>query len=205
MNKVIFTLILALLSFRALSEDWPANTPVPALVHKVIGQVLYDGKILKAGDKIEKKGLLETREKSLVQLKIEAYNNTISIGPNSKMVFDPSGEKKYTLDQGSCRWKTDVKNSLKGSAHGKVFTKTVAMGVRGTDFLVKSFALFGEVEIIMLDGEVQMENLEDPSNTVLVKKGQWGGMGGRYGKKIAPPIEIPATALATFEKLIEAP
>lgn len=205
MNKVLFTLILALLSFRALSDDWPAGSPPTALVHKVIGQVLFDGKILKAGDKIEKNGLLETKEKSLVQLKIAAYNNTISIGPSSKMAFDLAGEKKYTLDQGLCRWKTDVKNSLKESAKGKVYTKTVAMGVRGTDFLVKSFTLFGEVEIIMLDGEVQMENLEDPSNTVLVRKGQWGGMGGRYGKKIAPPIEIPAVALATFEKLIEAP
>lgn len=205
MNKALFFLFTALFSFMAHAEDWETATPPKTIVHKIIGQVLFDGKNLKVGDKIEKSGLLETREKSLVQFKVEAYNNIISVGPSSKMTFNPSSEKKYILDEGMCRWKTDIKNSLKEHAKGKVFTKTVSMGVRGTDFLIKSNPLFGEVEIIMLDGEVLMENLQDADNSVLVKKGQWGGMGGRYGKKIAPPIEIPATALADFEKLIEAP
>lgn len=203
MKKISLIILATVVSFSLRAED--QDLPPSAVVHKIIGTVTLDGKSLKAGDKIDKSGLIETREKSLIQMKIEKWNNTISIGPLSKMTLDLQGEKKYTLDQGVCRWKTDVRNQLKESSKGKIFTRNVSMGVRGTDFLVKSFPLFGESEIIMLDGEVQLENLEDSSNSFLVKKGQWGGLGGRYGKKIAPPIDIPALALGTFEKLIEAP
>ena len=204
MNKALFLLFTAILPFMAIADDWDPQSPGPiAEVQKVVGQVFFNGLNLKVGDKIEKNGSLETRDKSMVQFKIAAYNNIITIGPRTKMTFNLTGEKKYVLEEGSCRWKTEIKNALKSPAKGKIFTKTVAMGVRGTDFLVKSNALFGEVEIIMFDGEVLMDNLEDSDNSVIVKKGQWGGMGGRFGKKIAPPLDIPPSALAQFEKLIE--
>ncbi len=204
MNWLLTALFSAFFTASTFAQD-PATLPPTALVHKVIGTATIDGVALKTGDLIEKPGVLETKEKSLIQIKIAKWNNSISIGPNSKMTLNFSNEKKYTLDQGTCRWKTALKDAIKDGGKGKIYTKNVAMGVRGTDFLVKSFPLFGETEIIMLDGEVQMENLEDPTNTVLVKKGQWGGLGGRYGKKINPPLDLPQAVLDTFEKTIEAP
>lgn len=206
MNSLLSFLAIFILSFNLWAEGTDTKAvPPTAIVHNIRGTVLFEGKNLKTGDLIDRPGLLETKEKSLIQLKIAKWNNSISIGPLSKMMLNFSDEKKYTLEQGTCRWKTDVRNALQENAKGKIFTKNVAMGVRGTDFLVKSFPLFGETEIIMLDGEVLMENLEDPANSVLVKKGQWGGLGGRYGKKIAPPLDLPAEVIATFEKTIEAP
>ena len=204
MNWLLAALFSISITTFARAEE-PAPVPPTALVHKIVGSATLDGVVLKTGDLIEKPGVLETKEKSLIQLKIAKWNNSISIGPNSKMTLNFTNEKKYTLDQGTCRWKTALKDAAKEAAKGKIYTKNVAMGVRGTDFLVKSFPLFGETEIIMLDGEVQMENLEDPANTVVVKKGQWGGLGGRYGKKINPPLDLPQSVLETFEKTIEAP
>ncbi|MBY0412799.1 MAG: FecR family protein [Bdellovibrionales bacterium] len=196
---VLFTTIFLNLSF---AEDIPS-----ALVHKIVGSVTLDGVLLKQGDVIAKPGVVETKEKSLVQLKIAKWENSITIGANSKMTLNLNEEKKYTLDSGLCRWKSDVKEALKKKANGagKIFTRQVSMGVRGTDFLVTVNPVLGESEIIMFDGSVEMSNLEDTTNTVMVTKGQWGGLGGRFGKKIAAPLDLPPTLLATFEKIIEAP
>jgi hypothetical protein len=196
----IFSLILLYsLTLHAAEETIPT-----AVVHKVLGTVLFEGRPVKLGDSIDKAGLLETSEKSVIQLTVAKWGNSITLGPLSSMMLNFSDAKKYTLDKGSCRWKTAV-NAAKElvGGKGKIYTRHIAMGVRGTDFLIKTNALLGESEIIMFDGEVQMDNLSDPENTVVVKKGQWGGVGGRYGKKIAPPLDLPQAVLDLAEKVIK--
>ena len=116
------------------------------------------------------------------------------------MTLNFSDAKQYTLEQGTCRWKTYLKGA---EPKGKIFTKNVAMGVRGTDFYLRYGRLLDETEIIMFDGEVMMENIEDKTNTVTIKKGQWSGLGGRFGPKIAPPINFPPLMLETTEKSLE--
>lgn len=202
MTKLIMLLLSSFIVYTATSETEKPSPPT-ASVQKIIGTVLFDGVAVKPGDIIDKAGLLETKEKSYIKITIEKWNNSIAMGPHSKMALNFSDEKKYTLEQGICRWQTAAKNALKENSKGKIYTKNVSMGVRGTDFLLKSFALFGETEIIMFDGSVQMDNLEDPANSVTINKGQWGGLGGRYGKKINPPLDLPANVIATFEKAVE--
>jgi hypothetical protein len=120
------------------------------------------------------------------------------------MILNFSDEKKYTLTEGSCRWKSEIRKAVQNQSKGKIYTSNVSMGIRGTDFLVKSFPLFGETEIIMFDGEVQMGNLTTPTNSVTVSKGQWGGLGGRYGQIINSPLNLPKEVLEEFSKTIEA-
>jgi hypothetical protein len=48
-----------------------------------------------------------------------------------------------------------------------------------------------------------MENLSDKTNTALIKKGQWGGIGGRFGQKIAPVLDLPQVLLESTEKSLE--
>lgn len=181
------------------------DTPPSALVHKVFGSVTFEGVELKTGDVISKEGLIVTNNKSFIQLKIEKWNSSISIGANSKMELNFKDEKKYTLTSGHCRWKSLIRDAVINNSKGKIFTKNASMGVRGTDFIIKSFPLFGETEIVMFEGEVTMENLENKENTVTLKKGQWGGLGGRFGKKINPPLDLPEAALNSFLTIIEAP
>ena len=195
-------LILTGLSFADESSTAPvaaAPTIPSGLVIKLKGTVLFEGAPLKEGDKIEKVGKIETKDKSYLQIKIEKWKNNISIGPNSVMQLNFSDDKKYTLDAGTCRWKSFAKSESKG----KIFTKRAAMGVRGTDFYLKYAPLLGETEIVMFDGEVMMENLNDKTNTALVKKGQWGGIGGRFGEKISPIIDLPQSVLDSSEKSLE--
>lgn len=198
MKNSFLILIIFSLSLCAFAQD-AAPTPPTGLVTKLRGTVLFLGAPLKEGDTIDKVGKIETKDKSFLQIKIEKWKNTISIGPNSAMELNFSDEKKYTLEAGSCRWKSFAESESKG----KIFTKRVAMGVRGTDFYLKYSPMLGETELIMFDGEVMMENLEDKTNTALVKKGQWGGIGGRFGEKISPILDLPQPLLITAQKLLE--
>lgn len=205
MKKIVFLIMLLSVSISglALAEETAAApvAPIPpsGIVTKMRGVVMFDGAALKEGDLINKVGKIETKDKSYLQIKIEKWKNTISIGPNSVMNLNFSDEKKYTLDAGSCRWKSFGQSESKG----KIYTNRVSMGVRGTDFFLKYGPMLGETEIIMFDGEVMMENLNDKTNTALIKKGQWGGIGGRFGDKISPILDLPPALLQTAEKSLE--
>jgi hypothetical protein len=198
MKKLL--LALALLSFQLTVFSADSKPTIPSgLVTKLRGTVLFSGVAIKEGDVIDKVGKIETKNKSYLQIKINKWQNFISIGPNSVMELNFSDEKKYTLEAGSCRWKAFGKSESKG----KIFTKSVSMGVRGTDFYLKYSPILNETEIIMFDGEVMMENLTDKTNTALVKKGQWGGIGGRFGEKISPILDLPASIIESTEKSLE--
>lgn len=188
---VLFALLLMTI---ATASEFPR-----AEIIKLRGEVLFNNQIVKAGDVIKDKGSLVTKDNSFVQLKIELWKNNISLGPASSMEINFDSEKNYTLAEGTARWKTFGKSESKG----KIYTNSVSMGVRGTDFWMKKNSILNESEIIMFEGEVVMGNSRDPKNTVLIFKGQWGGMGGRYGQKIAPPITLPLAVLEGAEKSLE--
>lgn len=203
MKKIFFYFFIVLLTLLniSLAEDAAVAPPTPPTgeVTTLKGVVLFLGQPLKEGDLIDKIGKIETKDKSYVKIKIEKWKNTISVGPNSSMMLNFSDEKKYTLEAGTCRWKSFAASESKG----KIFTKRVAMGVRGTDFYLKYSPILGETELIMFDGEVMMENLSDKTNTALVKKGQWGGIGGRFGEKLSPVLDVPEQLLKNVEKSLE--
>ncbi len=198
MKNLILYFILLSYSLLAFAEVSKVEIP-SGVVTKLKGTVYFEGKLVNEGDIINKMGKIETKDKSFLQIKIEKWKNTISIGPNSTMQLNFSDEKKYTLDEGACRWKSFGKSESKG----KIFTKNSSMGVRGTDFLLKSNTLLGETEIIMFDGVVLMENSADKSNTAEIKKGQWGGIGGRFGNKISPILDLPKAIIDAAETSLE--
>ncbi len=200
MSKVFLLFLVSVFSTPLFSAD-EVKVEVTALVQRIVGTVTLDGKLLKTRDIIDKPGMLVTGVKSLIQFQVPKWNNQISIGPSSQMMLNFTADKKYTLEEGTCRWKSALTAAAsewsEGKAKAKIHTKYVAFGIRGTDFLlkVKRFSLFNETEIIMFEGSVSMENIDDPTNSVIVSKGQWAGLGGRYGKKINPPLELPQSIL----------
>lgn len=194
--KLITLFCLSFISSITLAQN---TTPPSGEVVKIHGKVLFQNNELKLGDVISKPGKIEVQDKSFIQIKIDKWKNLISIGGNSTMNLNFSDEKKYTLERGECRWKSFAKSEAKG----KIFTKNVSMGVRGTDFLLTFNPTFNETEIVMFDGAVLFENLDDKENSYEVKKGQWGGLGGRFGKKINPPLDLPESVLNSMEKKVE--
>lgn len=192
--KLFITLIF-LFSFSAFAAPY-------AKVNLVKGDVTYNGKDLKKGQSIEANGILKVGEKSVVKLKVEAYNSVMTFGPNTEMTFSyKKNEYKnspYTLVKGGVRWVTQGSAKYKGG----IQTKSAVMGIRGTDFLALANPVFGESEIVCFDGKVLLKNRITPSNQFTVSKGQWGGIGGRYGKNIEKPLDLPASVVGQMKNVI---
>lgn len=206
MNSV---LILFSIFFFALAPSLKAeevkNLPPSAKAMIVKGDVFFEGKKLNIGDIIDRPGKITTGGKSFVKLFVEKWGNDINIGAKSEMDLNFSDTKKYTLLNGSCRWITAAKKALKdlntdaNKAKGGIFTRQASMGVRGTDFLLIANPLLGETQIIMFDGLVEFKNLNDENNKIEISKNQWGGIGGRFGQKIAPVINLNDEQLGLFK------
>lgn len=197
----MFLILTVCLSTFTLAENLTTHNTTPPVgeIVKIKGDVFFNNIPIHLGDKISQKGILETKDKSYIQIKIDKWKNNISVGGNSKMEIDFENEKKYTLEEGLCRWKAFAKSEAKGH----IYTKKVSMGVRGTDFLLTTNSSLGETEIIMFDGEVIFENLQNKNNSAILKKGQWGGIGGRFGETIAPGFNLPPEYLENADKRLE--
>ena len=178
-----------------------------AIVKKLKGKVTYNNKVLSEGDKIEGKGLLVTGKKAYIRVFIEHWGNSISLGSRSKMKINLSSKKikeKYSFLSGLCRWKTVVGMKPKNkNKKGAVFTKTAILGVRGTDFTVKVNKTLDETEIIVFDGQVELKNSKDHSNTTLINKGQWGGIGGRFGDTVSIAKDLPMKYIKFMDRKLK--
>jgi hypothetical protein len=189
-----------LIVFIGLVSNGVASTDLPvAEIIKLNGKVSFNGKDVILGDKISDRGSIETSNKSFVLLKIDKWKNTISIGANTKMKLDFSDDKKYTIEDGICRWKSIGKSEAKG----KIYSTQASFGVRGTDFIIIENKLLKETEIVMFDGSVVFENLSDNNNKFELLSGQWGGIGGRFGEKIRPPLNLEQNVLNIFKEKLE--
>lgn len=155
------------------------------------GEATYAGKKLTKGHLIQTNGTLKVGDKSIVQIKVEDYNSILTFGPKSEMkVSFKKGEfetSPFTLVNGAVRWLTKGKAKYKGG----IQTRSTAMGVRGTDFLAIANSVFGEAEIICFSGKVLFSNKDKVGNQYYVSQRQWGGLGGRYGKYIQKPLDLP--------------
>lgn len=194
------TIFLSLLMFVSLNVF-----ALPTATVKVLkGKVQFNGKEIKQSDVIKENGLITTSPRSFVKIEVADWNSAIVIGPASSMKIDlssPDVEKKYEFLGGVCRWKSLVTKSE--GKKGKIFTKEVSVGVRGTDFLLTRNEYLGESEIIVFDGLVLFSNLADQNDSAEIKQGQWGGVGGRYGEKIGKIIDLPPTALRHYTRFLE--
>lgn len=187
-----------------MSFSFSALAMPTALVKKIKGKVTFNNTQLKEGDVIDKTGELITGKKSFVKIDIAHWGNSIVLGAGSKMKLDLSAKtvkKKYSFMQGICRWKTVVglKTGPKDKKGG-IHTKTAIIGVRGTDFLLKVNPMLDETEVVVFDGQVEFANAVKGTEKILVKKGQWGGVGGRYGQKVSPAFTLPEKAFSSFNK-----
>ncbi len=63
--------------------------------------------------------------------------------------------------------------------------------------------LFGETEIVMFDGVVELKSLKDDEDKVSLKENQWGGIGGRFGQKISRVITLNSDQLKALDSLLK--
>lgn len=190
--KIFFILVILSLSGSLLAQ---------VKVEMVRGDVKYNGKFLKTRQVISEKGMILVGDKSLCKIKFEKTGSVLVIGPNSSMALRrPKTTGAPLLKTGAVRFYSLLKDD-----NGKkptVYTKQMAAGIRGTDFLLKVNPLLGESEIVMFDGIVELTNLAKTKDKLTVKKGQWGGVGGRFGATFQKPIDLPKNVIDVFENVI---
>lgn len=199
MKTLLFLSSLLLFSFSLCAEDLPPSAKVVVLR----GEAFLDGVVIKENQVIDRPGKITTGEKSFIKVFIEKWGNHLMIGPKSEMVLNFSDLKKYTLQSGSCRWISAAKKSLNEKPKGGIFTAQAAMGIRGTNFILMTNPLFGETEIVMFEGEVELKSLKDDEDKVSLKENQWGGIGGRFGQKISRVITLNSDQLKALDSLLK--
>ena len=195
MMKTLILFLSILFSFNIIAAPF-------GVVSKLIGTATYNGDPISTGAKVEQDGTVVVGEKSILQIKVPAYNSQMTFAPKSKIKLQfKKGKYKsspYTLMGGTARWLTKGKSKYKGSLK----TRSAVMGVRGTDFIAVASPIWDESEIVCLDGKVVFINRKNRKNKFVVNKGQWGGIGGRFGAKMKKPVNLPENMLSYFSAVL---
>lgn len=201
MRILTTSLILLVLSFGAYAELAQAEY-----------KVLRTRKV-KLGNKALKKGQVLTGNETLRGVSPSSYLLTskegvrIALKGRFKAELDlkekPTKEKPSTINllYGKVRALVQKDENSK-ERNFRVKTKSAVAGVRGTDFMISYIKEIDESQIICIDGEVDFGTADGAQNQG-IKKGQWGGFGGRFGPKVTKPIDLPKEALTYFLKDIK--
>lgn len=163
------------------------------------GSATFGGQPLSSTSKIQGNGELVVNDKSFVKILFVESGTSIALGANSTSKINfaaPPELQELSLTKGLARWIT-------GNKKGKgIRTSNAAMGVRGTDFYVSYNPLLGETEIICFDGEVQLTNAVDEKDSKIIAKNQWGGIGGRFGKKLSDVLTLSPELINSFKSAL---
>ncbi len=191
-----------LASFSALA----AALPVARVIY-IKGTANFVGQNVSVNQELASNGVVITGPDTLLKIYIATWQSTIILGPHSSLELNLENAGKpgdapvvYTLEKGMCRWISDP--GAKESNRKGIHTKIASIGARGTDFLIKENPLLSETETVVFEGEVVMvSKLDNPSESQ-IKKGQWGGLGGRFGQKVIRLLELPPVVIEEFQKLL---
>lgn len=152
-----------------------------------------------------------------------ADKSQVNLGPNSEMEiakFDKQEAGIINLMKGSLRSKVTKNYMEEAQAKSKLFvkTKSAAMGVRGTDFMVEFNPISNVTNLDVISGQVALAPLADPSiansisrtilenlvsgeSSVLVNKGE-SSKASQGMKRAAAPKPIPPAKLEKLKKVI---
>lgn len=160
------------------------------------GKATFMGKPIKQNAILEGVGEINVNDKSYLKLQLSDSGTTIVVGANSVTTMnfnEPPENQELNLVRGAARW-------VSGKIQGKgVRTHNVLLGIRGTDIFVSYNNLLTETEVICFDGQILMTNWTDKSDYKIITKGQWGGIGGRFGEKIANVLDLSPDLLKAFD------
>lgn len=163
------------------------------------GTATFAGKQLSGKSNFNGHGEIEVGDKSYLKILLNESQTTLVIGANTKTKINlslPAEKQELNLTRGVARWITGTKKGL------GVRTNNSVMGVRGTDFFTSYNPLLGETEVICFEGNIEMQNAIDESDKKSISKNQWGGMGGRFGKKLSDVLTLSPELIKTFDSAL---
>ena len=176
---------------------------------------------LKKGSWVDEGFVVKTESKSFVKF-LFIDKSQMNLGPKSEMAISKFPKKEagiITLMKGSLRSKV-TKNYLdnKDKDKSKLFikTKTAAMGVRGTDFMVTYNPTNENTALVTFSGAVAMAQLSDvvrniqvtqnalekvvsSDTAVIVTKGQFSGVAPGTTSRATTPVKINPGQLESMQ------
>lgn len=196
--KIFLLSCWALFSFSCFASEFE--------VLRLQGEVTLNQTPLSVGESYKLQGLLETQARSFVKIRLVDQAAELVLGGNARLVLEEKADQPMVLEAGATRWIREAKNSVREkttTTARDLATAQVAMGVRGTNFFVKTNPLLGESEIVVFEGVVDFVNRAEESDRQRIVKGQWGGLGGRFGAQVTTPIDLPKEALEHFDRYLK--
>lgn len=158
------------------------------------GEVMSGKKVIKKGSRLSNDAVLKTGAGALAIIKL-SNGSKIKLTENTALNVSSMNKGKKTqvnLKRGSAFFSV-LKNKFKGKRHFNVRAKTVAMGVRGTEFFV-AVAAQGEkaddVWMCVREGSVAIKGKKDKKN-ILVGAGE--GVVSKAGTQTSKPKPLPWT------------
>jgi hypothetical protein len=186
-----------------LMNSAPCQAAIFGKVSAYSGDVKINGKAVTEVDQsIWEADVMETGASGRLVLKL-ADGSRILVSRSTqiesrRLLNDEIGDRELKLGRGRIRVQI-MPSDLPVKPKFFIRTATASMGVRGTDF-IGSFQTSGETEIVVLEGAAVFHSEKNIHDEVEVKAGHWGGIGGRFGSKMAPPKKLSADQLGGFEK-----
>ncbi len=198
-----FLLNLYVMFFFSFSSSFASGAGVEVLFTK--GVVHYNGQGLRKDISIPLGHELSTGKNSFVKIKIPKIGRfselSVVLGPNSTFFLsaEPLKNQRHRFIKGAARF---IHDKVQGE-DVQIHTPQVSIAVRGTEYLLKVNEALGESEIVLFEGDVKMSNLiNQDKDSIEIKPGQWGGLGGRFGSQIGPAITLPTKVFSGFKKLL---
>lgn len=182
-----------------LSTNVFANEPY-AQVKKIQAIVNFNGKPLALNQIITNAGKLESTVGSFVVLEFLKNKDFMRVNESSSMeISPPNAQNEQTLKIHSGVARVEIQKSDSKKTRFSIKSSAATMGVRGTNFFAKADPVLGETELIVFDGTVAFSSNKNPSDSKMIQKGQWGGIGGRFGEKTSAVLTLPASLLKAVD------
>jgi len=157
--------------------------------------------LLKLGDGVEYRDRIRGDSGTFIRLELPSQKMVLR-GKFNVVLNTPATQSSFSIlgiDEGQVRIKTTA--SSKGP-QAVAKTPAAVAGVRGTDLWVSYEPTLKESEVICFEHAITFVP-KSGKGEVLVHAGQWGGLGGRFGKTIQPPISLPSAVLDSKKKELE--
>jgi hypothetical protein len=166
-SRLRIYLLVSLLTFFINNQVLAAFAKVVQIRGKVsqLGPGMKHAAWVRKGELLKQDTSLVTRGRSFIKVRILDDGSYVTLGPNGKIVLTKINKKRgsmVSMLKGVMRAKVikDKKKNLKDPNKIYVKTRTAALGVRGTEFVVVSNEVNNVTSLVTLEGEVAMNKLD---------------------------------------------
>ena len=187
-----------ILSFFSLAPVYAVPT---GKITDVKGEVKFSKRILKEGDILAEDGILSAGKDSFVKIHVDFWKGYLLLMDSSSLSikFWQKGEKReYNLERGQCRWIDGKEKEAKVIVGRHINTSNAVVKILRGNVIVSYNDILKETQLLVLSGQAVFQSRKDPNDRIVLKKGLWGGIGGRFRDIIGETVVLSSSVQKQF-------